>query len=164
MLFLQCIKSYHRNKLLFLCLDKLYFFHLIEYCIFIPRKTNISGGNVLELSCLSVHQCVCVSICVQNNSFCQSTGTVLNQSHSVTALVCYMLCMQICIIFELHNFLMHWPHLDLHDKNVARRHLSKLKAYADDNCYNAQLMQFIFNRVKTLREKEKMFTSIFSLF
>ena len=37
---------------------------------------------------MSAGLCVCVSICVQNTSFCQSAGEVI-KSHLVTALVCH---------------------------------------------------------------------------
>ena len=49
-----------------------------------PSKTNNFGG-ILESTCLYVCPCVCVSVCVQTTSFCQSTGGGIS-SHFVTAL------------------------------------------------------------------------------
>ena len=58
-----------------------------------PRKTNVFG-DLLESACLSVHPCVCVSVCVQDSSFCQSAGRGI-KSHLVTALLWFR------IIFHL---------------------------------------------------------------
>ena len=41
---------------------------------YIPRKTNVFGGMLESAIYPSVH----VSVCVQNTSFCQSTGRVLS--------------------------------------------------------------------------------------
>ena len=48
-------------------------------------KTNVFGG-ILESACLSNRVCVCVSVCVQNTTFCQGTGEG-TKSHFVTVLV-----------------------------------------------------------------------------
>ena len=51
---------------------------------YIPAKLMFFRGYTWIS--LSVHPCVCVSVFVQNTTFCQSTGGG-NKSHSLTALV-----------------------------------------------------------------------------
>ena len=42
--------------------------------------------SILESACLSIHLSLCVSVCIQNISFCQSAGGGI-KSHLVTGLV-----------------------------------------------------------------------------
>ena len=51
-----------------------------------PANRMFSGVYWNQPVCLCVHLSICVSVCVQNTTFCQSAGGGI-KSHSVTAQV-----------------------------------------------------------------------------
>ena len=82
--------------------------HFLLFPQYLYPAKQMFSGVILESACLSIRLCVLptvcptihVSVCVQNTSYCQSTGWGI-KSHLVTALVSSLYMTKIIILVSL---------------------------------------------------------------
>ena len=81
--------------------------HFLLFPQYLYPAKQMFSGVILESACLSIRLCVLptvcptihVSVCVQNTSYCQSTGWGI-KSHLVTALVSSLYMTKIIILVQ----------------------------------------------------------------
>ena len=129
-------------------------------CFFIPRRTNVFG-NILESPSLSVcpSLSILVSVCVQNNSFCQSAGEG-SKSHLVTSVVYFLAAVVLNFYEQILRIL-----TSLEFCFFSSQHFLVMIAFSFNPFPNKPWFLRVYhtNLLKTQREKEKLLvTSNFS--